>query len=79
MTQNINEEIVEFETAPCPPDNFNSNQSKYPGSTRYDLKSEITIELQKLYMRGKGEINKNSRITAEKEYDILNETVNQYD
>ena len=39
-------------------------------------KPEITIEIQQLYMRGK---RKNSRITSEKAYDILNKTVIQYD
>ena len=38
-------------------------------------KNEITIELQKLYIRGKGGINKYSRITAEKVYNIFHETV----
>ena len=54
ITQNNTEEITEFETAPCPPDTFHSNWAQYPGNTRFDLKPEITIEPQKLYMRGKG-------------------------
>ena len=52
MTQNDIEEITEFETATCHPDTFNSNWAKYPGNTRFDLKPEITTEIQKLYMRG---------------------------
>ena len=48
----------------------------YPGNTRFDLKPEITIELQKLYMKGGGV---NMRIAVEKAYYILNETVIQYD
>ena len=79
ITQNNIEDIIEFETAPCPPDNFHWNWGKYPGNTRFDPKPEITIKLQKLYMRGKGGGGKNIRITAEKAYDILNETVIQYD
>ena len=46
--------MTEFETAPCPPDNFHSNWAKYPGNPQFDLKPEINIELQKLYMIGKG-------------------------
>ena len=78
IAHNNTEEIPEFETAPCPPDILNSGWAQYPGNTRFDLKPEIAIELQKLYMRGKGG-NKNRRITAEKAYDILNETVIQHD
>ena len=57
---------------------FHPNWSQYPGDTRFDLKPEITIDLQKLYIRGRGG-GKNSKITAEKAYDILNETAIQYD
>ena len=42
-------------------------------------KPEIKIQLQKLYTRGKENKNKNRRITAEKAYDILHETVIKYD
>ena len=78
ITQNNTEEITEFETAPCPPDTFHSNWAQYLRNTRFELNPEIIIELQKLYMRGKGG-GKNKRITAEKAYDILNETLIQYD
>ena len=54
ITQNYIEEITEFETAPCPPDTFNSNWAKYPGNNQFDLKPEITMELQNLYMRVRG-------------------------
>ena len=40
--------------SPCPPDKFHSNWAQYTGNTRYELKPEITIEIYKLYMRGKG-------------------------
>ena len=53
ITQNNTEEITEFETAPFPPDIYHSNWLKYPWNTRFDLKPEINIELQKLYMGGK--------------------------
>ena len=36
------------------------------------------IELQKLCTRRKGKINKNTRVTAEKAYNILHETVIKY-
>ena len=71
---------MEFETTPCPPDNFHSNWAQYIGNNRFDLKPEINIELQTLYTRGKGGGgNKNRRITSEKAYDILNESVIKYD
>ena len=54
-TQKNTEEITEFDTAPCPPDNFHPNWSQYPGDTRFELKPEITIDMQKLYIRGRGE------------------------
>ena len=72
IKQNNTEEITESETSPCPPDTFHSNWAKYPGNTRFDLKTDITIALQSLYMRGKGETNKNRRTNAEKAYDIIN-------
>ena len=53
MKQNNTEEITEFETAPYPPDTFHSNWAKYPFNTRFDLKYEINIELQKLYTKVK--------------------------
>ena len=56
ITQNNTEQITEFETAPCPPDTFHSNWAQYPGNSRFDLKTEIAFELQKLYMRVNGEI-----------------------
>ena len=71
ITQNNTEEIAELDTTPCPPDSFCWNWGKYPGNTRIDLKPEITIELQKLYMRGREGGLKLA-------YDILNETVLQY-
>ena len=46
--------MKEFETAPCPPDTFHLNWSKYPGNTQFELKPEINIAINKLYMRGKG-------------------------
>ena len=46
-----------FDTAPCPSDTFHSNWAQYPGNTRFDLKAEIKIELQNLYMAGKGNNN----------------------
>ena len=49
---------------------FHSNWARYPGNTRFDLKVEITIELQNLYVASKGE-KKNRWITADKAYDIL--------
>ena len=70
--------MTEFETAPCPPDTFHSNWGKYTGNTQFDLKPEINIQQQKLYMKGNGK-NKNRRITAEKVYYILNKTLIQYD
>ena len=48
------EQINEFETVPYCPDNFHSNWEQYPGNLRFDLKTDIAFELQKLYMRGKG-------------------------
>ena len=54
ITQNNTEEITEYRISPCPPDTFNSNWSKYPGNALFDLKHEINIELQKLYIRGGG-------------------------
>ena len=54
ITINNTEEIKEFETVLYPPDTFHSNWSKYPGNTRFDLKPEINIELQNLYIRVKG-------------------------
>ena len=54
ITQKNTEEITEIDTAPCRPDNFHSNWSQYPGTTRFELKPEIDIEIQKIYMRGKG-------------------------
>ena len=66
-------------TAPCPSDMFHSNWSQYPGNTRFDLKSEITIELQNLYMAAKGNKNKNRRTNEEKAYDIFLDTVMKYD
>ena len=53
ITKNNTEEITEFGTAPCPQDIFHSNWTQYPGNTQFDLKPEITIELQKLYTREK--------------------------
>ena len=70
ITQNNTK--TEFETAPCPPDNYYSNWAQCPDNNRFGLGTEINIELQKLYMRGKGIKNKNTRITAQKTYDILN-------
>ena len=54
IKQNNAEQITEFETAPCPPNKFHSNWAQYSGNTRFGLKTEITIELHKIYMRGKG-------------------------
>ena len=54
ITLNNTEEISLFETAPCPLDIFNSNWAQNPWNTQFDLKTEITKKLQKLYMRGKG-------------------------
>ena len=54
ITQKNTEQITEFETETFPPDTFHSNWAKYLGNTRFYLKTEIKIELQKLYMRGKG-------------------------
>ena len=68
--------ITEFETAPCPQDNFHSNWAQYTGNTQFDLKHEITIDLQMLYKRGKW---KKGRITSDKACDILYETLIQYD
>ena len=51
ITSKNTEEITEFETTPCPLDTYRSNWAQYPGTTRFDLKPDITIELQKLYMR----------------------------
>ena len=54
IAQKNTEQITKFETAPCPPDTFYSNWAQYPGNSRFDLKNDITFELQKLYMRRKG-------------------------
>ena len=59
ITQNTPALISDFETAPCTSDTFNSNWARYPGKTRFDLKAEIAIELQNLYMAGKVNKNKN--------------------
>ena len=48
------EQITDLETAPCNTDKFYSNWAQYSGNSRFDLKTEINFELQKLYMRGKG-------------------------
>ena len=55
IKQKNTEQITEFETAPYTPDTFHSNWAQYPGNSRFDLKTEIAFELQKLYMRVKGE------------------------
>ena len=54
ITQKNPEEMIEFETAPCPPDTFHSNWAQYPGNYQFELKPEVTNEIQKLYMRVKG-------------------------
>ena len=46
--------ISDFEMEPCTYDMFNTNWSSYPGNTRFDLGTNITRELQNLYMVGKG-------------------------
>ena len=51
--QNNPAQISDFETAPFPSDTFLSNWARYPGNTIFDLKAEIAIELQILYMAGK--------------------------
>ena len=53
IAQNNPAKKIDFETAPCPSDTFISNLARYPGNTRFDLKAEIKIELQNLYMDGK--------------------------
>ena len=55
MAHNTPVQISDFETEPCPSEKFHSNRARYPGNSRFDPKSEITIELQKIYMvvRGK--------------------------
>ena len=58
------EEITEFDTASCPPDTFHLNWEEYPRNNWFYLKPEITIDLQKLYMRAKG--NEKKRFTSEK-------------
>ena len=55
ITKNNTEEITEFETESSPTDTFHSNCGIYYGNTRYDQKTNITIDLQKLYVREKGE------------------------
>ena len=72
------EEITEFEIAPCPTDILHSNWAQYLGNDRINLKLEITIEIHKLYTRGKGGGDTNMIFTAEKAYAILNKKVIQY-
>ena len=58
---------------------FNTNWSSYSGNTRFDLGTNITRELQNLYMVGRGNKNKNRWINAEKAYYIILDTVIKYD
>ena len=55
IAQTNTEKMIEFETAPCPLDTFNSNWAKYPGNNKFDLKPKINIDLKKLCMIGKVE------------------------
>ena len=50
IAQNTPPQTSDFETAPCPSDTYHSNWAQYPGNTSSDLKAEIVIELQNLYM-----------------------------
>ena len=59
IAQNTPAQISDFETAPFPSDTFHSNWARYPANNIFDLKAEITIELQNRYMAGKGNKNKN--------------------
>ena len=53
ISQNTPVQISYFKTAPCSPDMFHSNWVWYTGNNRFDLKAEIAIELQNLYMCGR--------------------------
>ena len=54
LSHNTPAQISDFDTALWPSDTFHSNWARSPGNTRFDLKAKITIELQNLYMSGKG-------------------------
>ena len=43
ITQNNTGKITEFETAPFPPDRFNSNWTQYPGNSRFDPKMKLLL------------------------------------
>ena len=45
--------MTKFGAVPCPPYTFHSSRAKYPGNIQFDLKPDLTIELQNLYMREK--------------------------
>ena len=78
ISQNNPSQISDFETTPCPYDMFNDNWEGYTRNTIFDLSTEITRELQTLYMVGNRNKNKNRKITAEKAYYILVNTVIKY-
>ena len=54
IAHNTPAQISCFESTPCTSGKFHSNWERYPGNNIFDLKAEITIELQNLYMAGKG-------------------------
>ena len=56
---------------------FNTIWESYPGNTIFDLSTNITRDLENLYMEGKGK--KKWQITVEKAYCILVDTTIKYD
>ena len=46
--------MTKFGAVPCPPYTFHSSRAKYPGNIQFDIKPDLTIELQNLYMKGNG-------------------------